>query len=329
MAAERHFPLRASRALPLSGAALVIAAGTAMFSDAGALALGWLAAWLFLISIPVGASVWLLIGSLTGGRWRAAVAPVLMPLSAATWAVALAGILFVAAGPVLYPWWTDEAQPALWFDPALFGARAALVLILWSLMGFLARRDLPPLAAGLLLVAHGFAVSVAGVDWVLSLDPAFVSTAFGAHLAVLQLALALAVAAMAGAADARGDIGGLMLACVLGVLYLGGMEFIVSWSGNLPHKAAWYLARQDAAGLTVMWLSFVIGILGPFCVLLLTRARRSAATLRPVGAAMLAGGALHVVWLTAAGRMAPAALIALALAIAVAALATIWRARHE
>ncbi len=291
----------------------------ALFTDLRALAQGVLAAWLFCLSLSVGATAWLLIVALTGGRWLARAQPVLAGLSRLTWLAALAGlILLPATGPLLFPWWQGAAEPALWFGLPFFAARGIAILSLWSILGVAAARGLPPLAAALALVAHAVAVSVAGLDWVLSLDPGFVSTAFGAHFAVLQLALALAVVAATGSGD--GDIGGLLIACVLGVFYLGAMEYVVSWTGNLPHKAAWYLARQGGRGLALLWLSFVLGVAGPFAVLLITRLRRSARYLRWVGGTMLAGGLAHLVWLVAPGGVASAAAVALAGAGAAAAL---------
>lgn len=330
MRSDTAFP--AMRPLPtvlIVAVALGVAVLVAIMADARALALGGLAAWLFCLSVTVGASVWLLIGALTGGRWLEAAAPVLAPLSKATWIFALMGAAFILAAPVLYPWWTDGtgARQALWLDPALFGLRTAGVLALWSLMGLLATRGVTPLIAALLLCAHGLGVSIAGLDWLLSLDPAFGSTAFGAHLAVLQLGLALALVAVTGRIGQRGDIGGLLLACVLGIFYLAAMEYLVRWAGNLPPKAAWYLARQDGIGLVLLWLSFGLGVLGPFAVLLSTRARRSVIALRWSGVAMLAGGGCHLVWLVAPDRFA-ASPIAVALVVAAGAAALlIWGRR--
>lgn len=291
-----------------------------------ALMLGWLAAWLWALSLAVGAAGWLLIGALTGGRWCAAAAPVLAPLAASTWIAALAGALLAVAGPMLYPWWGQDTAPTLWLAPGVFGLRSALVLGLWSVMGLLASRGVSPVVAAAILTLHGVAVTIAGADWILSLDPAFGSTAFGAHLGVVQLALALALLAVA--APQGGDIGGLMLACVLGVFYLAAMEYLVSWSGNLPHKAAWYLARQ-AGGGALLWLSFGLGILLPFAVLLRSRWRQSAAARRAVGAMMLAAGLVHFVWLVAPGHFAAAGLAALAIAmIAATGAALMGRARR-
>lgn len=331
MADVRSYPPRWPVPLSVLAAAVTVFLVVALLTGAGTLALAWLVGWLFCLSITVGASVWLLIGSLTGGRWRHAAAPVLEPLSRSTWIVAVLGVPLISAAPLLYPWWAGAtgAGQALWLDPALFGLRALPILGLWSALGILAGRKTAPALASLGLILHGVAVSVASLDWLLSLDPSFVSTTFGAHLAIFQLGMAMAVVGFAGTGGRAGDIGGLMLACVLGVFYLGAMEYLVSWSGNLPDKAHWYLARQQGAGAALLWLSFGLGVLGPFLVLLSSRARRSAATLRWVGASIFAGGALHLVWLAAPGHFAGVALMTLALIAAAVALIMITGGRHE
>ena len=98
---------------------------------------------------------------------------------------------------------------------------------------------------------HGFAVSLIAVDWMLSIDPRFSDSAFGAEIAVQQILLALAAVAAfqprRAVEVADGDIGGLMLATALGAFYLGLMTFIVKWYGDQPVDAAWYLARAHGA----------------------------------------------------------------------------------
>ena len=87
------------------------------------------------------------------------------------------------------------------------------------------------------------------MDWLLSLDPDFRSSAFGMALGVMQMLAALGWArcwsrsrrAIRGKA---GDLARLMIAAALGAIYLGFAEYLVAWYGNLPHKAAWYLRRQ-------------------------------------------------------------------------------------
>ena len=348
MTAERLHGTRAGRtpvSLPvgllLAGLAVLLVAPLSM--PIPALALGWLVGWVFCLSITTGAAIWFLIAALTGGRWIEAGRPWLSALGMATPLVAAAGLLFIPAAPVLFPWWpadgsadTSTARETLYLNPAFFGIRAAGVLILWSLLGLMAPRGLPAPVAAIALVLYAVSVSVAGADWILSLDPSFVSTTFGAFMAIAQLGLALAlVAALGLAQDQPGegraapvaDWGGLMLATVLGVFYLGAMQFLVSWSGNLPHKAAWYLARNRDGGAMLMALSFALGTLLPFCLLLVSRLRRDRLWLRRVGCMMLTGAFLQLLWLAAPGRQGLAGAAALAIVALAAGTGGVLRGR--
>ena len=151
-------------------------------------------------------------------------------------------------------------------------------------------------------------ISVAGLDWLLSLDPGFASTDFGAQMAITQIGCGFALAALMGLAPddarARSDWSGLMLAALLGAFYLAAMQFLVSWSGDLPGKASWYLARNQGAGLRVAWAVFVLGAVLPFALLLPTAARRSRAVARVAGGLMLAGAWAHLVWIVTPITMA-------------------------
>ena len=177
-----------------------------------------------------------------------------------------------------------------------------MVLALWAGLSRVARRAPGRAAAAAGLAVYALTISVAGVDWLLSLDPDFVSTDFGAQLAVTQIGAGLALPAALGLAPvaaARADWGGLLLACLLGAVYLAGMQFLVAWSGDLPRKAAWYLARNQGAGLALAWATFGLGALAPFAILLRTAWRGAERPLRLVGALMLAGGFGHLVWIVA------------------------------
>ncbi len=300
--------------VPVLGAAVLVV--LALSEGIGGLAAGWLAAWLFCLGLCVGASGWLMIHAVIGGRWIGAGRHVLEPLAALTPFAALAGLPLLLVLPQLYPWWPgeDSARGALYLNATAFLIRAAIILVGWSLIGVFAARMGRGLAiAG--LIFHGLAVSFAGLDWVLSRNPDFGSTTFGALLAVLQLALALHLAALALRRDdprAVADWGGLMLACVLGVFYLAAMQFLVSWSGNLPGKAAWYLARLAGAGQAVLVLAVLAGTVVPFLALLPSRWRSDAARLRMIAVCVLAGGLLYLVWICAPGQHGLSVVVALA-----------------
>ncbi|KZC01617.1 hypothetical protein AU375_02146 [Methylobacterium radiotolerans] len=286
-----------------------------------ALARGWLVAWLVWSAVPVGSLVLMLIHGVTGGRWGEALAPALRPAAAL---VPLAGLAFlgVALGlPALYPWAAEAGRvkpdvARLYLDPALFDLRAALALAGWSALAllYIAGRC-GPLVAALGLSFYGLTISLVAVDWILSVEPHFTSSAFAAGIALHQILAALAWAAVAsppGLDEARAaDLAGLILASLLGVLYLGLMSYIVAWYGDLPAKAAWYLKRGTGAWVAVLAAAVALGGILPFAALLFARLRRSAAALRVVGLLVLVGIALHLAWYVLPAYGAEAGLAAL------------------
>ena len=105
--------------------------------------------------------------------------------------------------------------------------------------------SLPPalgsrLLAGLGLAFFGLSISLVAVDWYLSLEPHYVATAFAAMIAIQHLLAALAFTALIAAPQldgkVAGDIGALMIATLLGVVYLEFMTFVVAWYGDLPDE---------------------------------------------------------------------------------------------
>jgi hypothetical protein len=294
-----------------------------------ALARGWLLAWLTWSAVPVGSLVLILIHRVTGGRWGEALAPALRPAAALVPLAALA-FLGVALGlPALYPWAADPGtvKPGiaeLYLDPALFDLRAAVTLVGWSVLALLCLAGrCGSLAAALGLSFYGLTISLVAVDWILSAEPHFTSSAFPASLALHQILAALAWAAVAsppGLDEERAsDLAGLILATLLGVLYMGLMSYIVAWYGDLPEKSVWYLKRGTGPWLAVLLAALAAGGLLPFAALLFAGIRQSAAALRVIGLLVLVGVALHLAWYvlpayeTGAGPAAAFAVLGVAL----------------
>jgi hypothetical protein len=250
---------------------------------------------------------WLLIHRMTGGDWGYAVAAIQRPAAAMTPLLVFCFVPILAGLPHIYPWAADPASlpadVAHWYlNDASFAIRSLIALFGWSFLAVVFAMGLgSQLLAGLGLAFFGLTISFIAVDWILSLDPHYVATAFAATIAIQQLLAALAVAVLIGApADnekVRGDLGGLLIATLLGVVYLEFMTFVIAWYGDLPDKAAWFLRRSSATWIVVLIITLVIGALLPFGMLLKRSVRRSRDGLRVASALILAGTVLHFSWL--------------------------------
>jgi hypothetical protein len=181
----------------------------------------------------------------------------------------------------------------------LFIVRAVVAFAGWIALALL----LPAIGGrrGTLFAAIGlffFSVvtSFVWTDWILSAEPTFISTSFGASVAVSQILAALAFVALAAPAldrRARRDLAGLMLVTVLGLTYIDFMAVLVIWYGDLPDKVGWFVVRAFAPWTWLAFAAFVCVSLLPVLALLLERVRTSRAALRAVGASILLGLAFY------------------------------------
>jgi hypothetical protein len=301
----------ASRKIAL-GLALLIAlealfALLGLFVPIKILLRGWLVAFAIWSLCPVGSMALLLIHHLTGGEWGRAAVPILRPAAAAIPLVALAFVPVLAGLAEIYPWAADPsaipADVARWYlsEPS-FALRAVITLAGWSVLGVVFAAGLGSrLLAGLGLAFFGLTISLVAVDWYLSLEPHYVSSAFAAMIAIQQLLAALAVVALIGTplieGKMAGDIGALLIATLLGVVYLELMSFVVAWYGDLPEKAAWFLRRAGSEWIAILIIAIALGAVLPFGMLLVKAIRRSRQGLRVAGGLILFGSILHMMWL--------------------------------
>jgi hypothetical protein len=309
---DRPLPLQ-TPVRPALVIALAALAGMAalLYLDRRAAAGGWLMAAVFWSGVAIGSLFAIMIHTLTGGRWGFSFAPALVPGAMA------APLVLVLFAPILvslkffYPWAHDAAAaPAdvaqLYLNAPFFIARTLAALAFWSFIAVLLTRlsgAAVVLTAAIGLAIHGLLIGLIGLDWILSLEPVFISTSFGVTLAFTQLAAALAFAAIVSpqgrGSVAVGDIGGLLLATLLGLVYLNFIAVLVIWYGNLPHKVLWLVHRDHWPWTLIAGLAFFLGAIVPIFSLFLQRIRTTGFSLRIVGAITLVGIALYYAWLIA------------------------------
>lgn len=273
-----------------------------LIEGAAATARAWLLCFVLLSLIPLGSLVLLMIHRLTGGAWGCALAPVLRRAALCIPLVALAFVPLAIAAHLVYPWLAGgSAAIALYLNLPAFLARSVIALIGWSALAIIFARGSPtPGIAALGLVFYGLAISFIAVDWFLSVDPHYTSTAFGAMIAIEQILAALAAAAFLPPARLTrrdfDDLASFLVAALLGVVYLALMTFIVDWYGNLPDKAHWYLLRGQGGWTIVIESSAFLALLA-LAMLFLPQIRESRRRMRLVGAAILMAISLHLSWL--------------------------------
>lgn len=209
----------------------------------------YLAAWLCLAALPLGALP-LLVGldALAPKRF-APLRPTLLRALRLMPAVALLALPLGAVVPALYAFARGAPAPtplaAVWLTTPFLLVRLAAALALWIWLCRRATRPGYPLA--LVLGLHAVLATVLSFDLVTALDPRLASSLVGLLVMVSWSGLALAAAILW--TSSRPEAGAVPLALLLAAwAFLHFVQFLVVWSANLPAEASWYLARGGLLG---------------------------------------------------------------------------------
>jgi len=262
--------------------------------------LGYMA-WL---GLSLGSMAFLMLGHLTGGDWGQAVRRI---FEAATRTVPLMILLFV---PVilgmhhLYTWMRPEDIARdkhlqditrTYLTPGGFILRAAIYFSIWLILAtFLSRwsaeQDIPPerdtssrfrALSGPGLVLYGFTLAFASIDWIMSLNPHWISTIYGLIFLAGQCLSSICFVVVVSAILHRykpmseylkpnhiHDYGNLMLTLVMLWAYFAFSQWLIIWAGNLPEEISWFTRRLHGGwqyvGLLLALFHFVV----PFLFLL-------------------------------------------------------------
>jgi len=151
------------------------------------------------------------------------------------------------------------------------------------------------------LVLYGLTMTFAAVDWLMSLEPQWFSTAYGLVVMTGQLLAAMAFAILTTAWLARDelfhDLGNLLLAFVMLWAYIAFSQFLIIWSGNLPEENRWYLHRAHGGWNWVAVVLVVVHFALPFVMLLSRQITRRAQPLAMVAAVLFGIHLVDAFWL--------------------------------
>ncbi len=260
------------------------------------------------LGLALGSMAIIMIRHLTGGGWGVVIRRI---QGAAMRTLPLLAVLFIpiALGMHrLYIW----AQPLdqvtdkhlrehleditrTYLTPHGFVYRAIFYFIIWNLLSYLLSKwskegdksgardntDRFKAIAGPGLILYGFTVSFAAIDWVMSLDPSWVSTIFGLVVLIGQVLAAMCLAVVIErilsdyepmsemlTSDFVHDHGKWILAFTMVWAYFNYSQWLIIWAGNLPNEISYYLRRLNGGwervGLFIVIFHFAV----PFSILL-------------------------------------------------------------
>jgi hypothetical protein len=304
----------------------------------------YLTNYVFFLSISLGALFFTILHHATRAGWSVAVRRLLeilaanMPILAVLFLPLLAAVLL--RNPALYPWVDPNAtgqsegiaHKSGYLNATFFTLRALAYLAVWWLLaryyvGRSYRQDRsgdPALTIGMerfsgpALILLAFSVTFAAFDWLMSLDPEWLSTIYGVYffsgttLGALAAVILMAVLLQAGGrltsaitAEHYHDLGKLLFAMIVFWGYIAFSQYMLIWYGNVPEETHWYLARQTGAWTPVS-LGLLFGqLLIPFVGMLSREAKRRKRILYFWAVWILAFHWLDMYWLVAPSLEGP------------------------
>ena len=300
----------------------------------------YLTAFAFVTSIALGALVLLMTTYVVGAKWNA----VIRRLNECV--VSVLPVLAVCFLPIafglsdLYEWtasitsFPEHQRHALehkraYLNGPFFIGRAALYFVLWSVTGALlcrwsVRRDgpTPALIAGAdrapharerafsaaLLPPVALALTFAAFDWLMSLQPLWVSSIFGVYYFSAGFVASLGLLAILAHAAARSGnslirpphfhaLGRLMFGFTVFWAYIAFFQAMLINLANRPEEAAFYVRRLEGGWQAVAWALFLVRFVVPFFVLLPRAIKFHGGAVALVGALIVAGNYLDMYWL--------------------------------
>jgi len=312
------------------GIVAVVIAIVGWVTDSQQFLRSYLFGYLFWLGMGLGSLGILLLHHTVGGKWGMLIRR-MCEAGARTLPFMIVLLIPVLLNlSVLYPW----ARPPAANDPVIQAkaaylnvwgvvARAVFYFFIWGLDAYLLSRwsseqdrtgderligKMRSVSAPGLVV-FVFVTTFAFIDLVMSLEPHWFSTIYGAMFLVGQVleAFAFMIAMVIIFSDRPPinqyvtkqhvhDLGNLMFAFMVLWAYLSFSQFLITWAGNLPDEIPWYLRRLRGGwgwvALTLVIFHFAV----PFILLLMRGVKRQSNRLLKVCALMLVIRLVDVYW---------------------------------
>jgi hypothetical protein len=291
----------------------------------------YLVAFLFWSGIPLGCLVVLMMHHLVGGGWGFLIRRSLesgtrtFPLVAAFVVPLLLGI------PWLYQWAHPDvvaADPLLqhkhpYLNVPFFILRTIAYFVIWLGLTRLLQRwsDAQDRAhaaeatrrlyalSGPGIIVYALTVTLASLDWVMSLEPDWFSTIYSGVFMIGQAlsALAFVTAMLMLLISAKPlsdiaspqhliDLGNMLLTFVILWAYVAFSQFLIIWSGNLTDEISWYVHRVRGGWQWIaVWLVACHFAL-PFLFLLSREVKQRIRYLAALAGALLVMRFVDMIW---------------------------------
>lgn len=330
---DTHADLKTLRTLALPVGVLGLAACAFGFTqDRDTFAVSWLMGWTYWFFLSLGALGWLMIYHLTSGRWGYVLQ---RPLESAARIMPVMFLLFIPVALSLHNLyeWTHEdviandplvAHKVSYLNETGFLIRSVIYFVIWTALAYalsgLSRKagaDGNPETVKRLrvisapgLLAFALAATFASFDWLMSLEPHWFSSIYGAIFMVAaglstMLFMAVVMNTLAKTDPLKSvitpqqfhDIGNWCFAFTILWTYMNFSQYLIIWSGNLYELTFWYLKRMAGGWVEMTAVMAVLLFALPFALLLFRQNKRKSCVLASIALPILVLRYLEVYWL--------------------------------
>ncbi len=286
-------------AAPLTIAAIAgwLVSGADEFSQA------YLLGYMWVFGLSLGSLALLMTYHTTGGGWGTVIRRQLEAAARTLWVLAIAFVPILLNVGRLYPWARPELVAknadlqrlaAHYLTLCMFTLRTVICFVIWiSFSVWLTRasdrQDRGNVVSDVSLrqvsafglVVYVLSLTMATVDWVMSLSAPWSSTIYGLLYVAGQGLIAISFALVVLAALVRyepmkrlvkpeqfKDHGKLLLAFTMLWGWFTLSQWLIIWSGNMPDEISWYLARSSPGWHVFSWFVVMGQFFIPFFILL-------------------------------------------------------------
>jgi hypothetical protein len=325
-------------ALLAAAAGVVLLVAGILLHGSRAFFQAYLYGYLFWTGIALGCFSILMLAHLVGGTWGAVIR---RPLESGARLLPLMALLFVPVALGMWfnklyewtdpPWRAAHDAPLMafklaWLSPTGFVIRAAIYFAVWILLAMIINRrgdeqdrtGDPTIfrrlqqISGPGIVLYVGTVTLAEVDWAMSLDADWLSTIWGLYFVVSQAlgTMALVIALLALLSERRPfagvvtipifhDLGNLLMAFVMLWAYISFSQFLLIWQANLAEEVPFYVARTHAGWKYVALFVILFHFFVPFLLLLWRRTKRNVRPLAVLAGWIVAMRLVDLFWVVA------------------------------
>ncbi len=274
----------------------------------------YLVAYMFTLSLCLGALLFVMIQHVTRAGWSVVVRRLAENMASCMWLMAVLFIPIAIGYHDLYHHWAGVAEgvdelldgKSAYLNSTFFFIRAAIYFLVWIgfarfFCGSSLKQDqngdpgitlrMSRLAApGILIMA--LTLTFAAFDWIMSLDPHWFSTIFGVtYFAGSMMALLATLGLFCMFLGRKGylkgavnvehyhDIGKLLFAFMIFWTYVNFSQYFLIWYANLPEETLWYQHRAHGSWEIVGTILILGHFLLPFAFLMSRHIKRNTKTL--------------------------------------------------